>query len=97
MARRYFGTDGVRGVYGQDLTPDLVERLGKAATLWADGGSMLVGRDTRASGPELEAALSHGIVEADVAVAKARRQQYITGFMAALINGREEVRISKFE
>jgi len=64
VARRYFGTDGVRGVYGKDLTPDLVERLGKAATLWADGGSMLVGRDTRASGPELEAALSHGIVEA---------------------------------
>ena len=63
MARRYFGTDGVRGVYGETLTPGLVERLGKAATLWADGGSLLVGRDTRGSGPELEAALSRGIVE----------------------------------
>ena len=63
MARRYFGTDGVRGVYGESLTPDLVERLGKAVTLWADGGSLLVGRDTRGSGPELEAALSRGIVE----------------------------------
>jgi phosphoglucosamine mutase len=64
VSRRYFGTDGVRGVYGEELTPDLVERLGKAATLWAHGGGVLIGRDTRASGPELEAALTHGIVSA---------------------------------
>jgi phosphoglucosamine mutase len=64
MARRYFGTDGVRGVVGDDLTPDLVERLGKAATLWADAGRVLVGRDTRASGPVLEEALARGIVSA---------------------------------
>ena len=64
MARRYFGTDGVRGVAGVDLTTELVERIGKAATLWAGGGRVLVGRDTRASGPELEAALARGIVAA---------------------------------
>src|SRR6266511_2126712 len=52
VARRYFGTDGVRGVVGQDLTPELVERLGRAATLWCDGGAVFVGRDTRASGRE---------------------------------------------
>jgi phosphoglucosamine mutase len=62
--RRYFGTDGVRGVFGEDLTADLVERLGKAATLWSRRGSVLVGRDTRGSGPELEAALTQGIVRA---------------------------------
>jgi len=62
--RRYFGTDGVRGVVGEDFTPDLVERLGKAATLWADAGRVLVGRDTRASGPELEEALARGIASA---------------------------------
>ena len=64
MSRRYFGTDGVRGIVGDDLTPDLVERLGKAATLWAGGGRVLVGRDTRASGLELEGALARGIVSA---------------------------------
>jgi len=64
MTRRYFGTDGVRGVVGEDLTPDLVERLGKAATLWAGGGRVLVGRDTRGSGPELEEALARGIASA---------------------------------
>ena len=64
MARQYFGTDGVRGVVGEDLTTALVERLGKAATLWSKGGRVFVGRDTRASGPELEEAFARGVVEA---------------------------------
>ncbi len=64
MSRRYFGTDGVRGIVGVDLTPDLVEQIGKAATLWAGGGRVLVGRDTRESGPELERAVVRGIVSA---------------------------------
>jgi phosphoglucosamine mutase len=64
LARRYFGTDGVRGVVGEDLTPELVERLGRAATLWSQGGRVFVGRDTRASGAELEEAFARGIVEA---------------------------------
>jgi phosphoglucosamine mutase len=60
--RRYFGTDGVRGVVGEDLTVDLVERLGKAATLWSGRGRVFVGRDTRGSGPELEEAFARGVV-----------------------------------
>ncbi|HET8811817.1 MAG TPA: phosphoglucosamine mutase [Gaiella sp.] len=62
--RRWFGTDGVRGVVGETLTPQLVERLGRAVTLWSGRGRVLVGRDTRGSGPELEEALARGIVEA---------------------------------
>ena len=64
MARRFFGTDGVRGVVGEELTPDLVERIGRAATLWVGGGRVLVGRDTRATGPELEASVARGIASA---------------------------------
>jgi phosphoglucosamine mutase len=64
MTRQYFGTDGVRGIVGEDLTADFVQRLGKAATLWSKGGRVFVGRDTRASGPELEEAFARGIVEA---------------------------------
>jgi phosphoglucosamine mutase len=64
LARRYFGTDGVRGVVGTDLTTELVERLGRAATLWSDGGRVFVGRDTRASGEELEEAFARGVVAA---------------------------------
>jgi phosphoglucosamine mutase len=64
VARHYFGTDGVRGIVGEELTPELVERLGRAATLWSNGGRVFVGRDTRGSGPELEEAFGRGIVSA---------------------------------
>src|SRR6187399_1994684 len=64
MARRYFGTDGVRGVVGESLTPELVEKLGKAVALWSGRGRVFVGRDTRASGVELELALARGIASA---------------------------------
>jgi phosphoglucosamine mutase len=64
LARRYFGTDGVRGVVGQDLTTDLVERLGRASALWSKGGRVFVGRDTRGSGPELEDAFARGVASA---------------------------------
>src|SRR5215204_5695114 len=64
MARRYFGTDGVRGVVGEDLTTDLVERLGRAAALWSGRGRVFVGRDTRGSGPELEAVFAQGVASA---------------------------------
>jgi phosphoglucosamine mutase len=64
VARRYFGTDGVRGVVGERLTSELVERLGRAATLWSGGGRIFIGRDTRGSGPELEDAFARGVVAA---------------------------------
>jgi phosphoglucosamine mutase len=64
MARRYFGTDGVRGIVGEQLTPELVERLGRAAALWSDGGRVFVGRDTRGSGPALEQAFADGVASA---------------------------------
>jgi phosphoglucosamine mutase len=62
--RRWFGTDGVRGVVGDTLTPQLVERLGRAVTLWSGRGRVLVGLDTRGSGALLEEALTRGIVSA---------------------------------
>jgi phosphoglucosamine mutase len=64
MARRYFGTDGVRGIVGALITPELVERLGRAATLWTGAGRVFVGRDTRASGVELEEAFARGVISA---------------------------------
>ena len=64
MARSYFGTDGVRGIVGEFVTPELVEQLGKASALWSGGGRVFVGRDTRASGEELEEAFARGVVSA---------------------------------
>jgi phosphoglucosamine mutase len=64
VARKYFGTDGVRGVVGEFLTPELVERLGRAASLWTGAAKVFVGRDTRASGVELEEAFARGVISA---------------------------------
>src|SRR5579862_5138517 len=64
MARRFFGTDGVRGIYGEAITPDVAERLARAATLWSGAHEVFVGRDTRASGVELSEAVGRGIVSA---------------------------------
>jgi phosphoglucosamine mutase len=64
LARKYFGTDGVRGVVGQDLTEELVERLGRASAMWSKGGRVFVGRDTRGSGPVLEEAFARGVASA---------------------------------
>src|SRR5262245_12335317 len=68
MARRYFGTDGVRGIVGAALTGDLVERVGRAAVLWSGARDVLVGRDTRASGVELEQAVARGAASAGATV-----------------------------
>jgi phosphoglucosamine mutase len=67
---RLFGTDGVRGVANRDLTPDLALALGRAAALVVapKGGRIVVGRDTRVSGPMLESALVAGICSAGVDV-----------------------------
>jgi phosphoglucosamine mutase len=71
---RLFGTDGVRGIANQDLTPELAFALGRAAatvlTRGKNGTRMVMGRDTRVSGEMLEAALTAGITSAGVSVEK---------------------------
>jgi phosphoglucosamine mutase len=65
---KYFGTDGVRGRYGDDLTIELAASLGHAAAVVLGRGHrhprVLIGRDTRASGEPLEQALIAGIARA---------------------------------
>jgi phosphoglucosamine mutase len=56
-----FGTDGVRGVALSELTPEYVAALARAAATVLGGGRWLVGRDTRESGPALEAAVVAGL------------------------------------
>jgi phosphoglucosamine mutase len=62
----------VRGVANRDLTPDLALALGRAAgaVLLPDGGTFVMGRDTRVSGPMLESALIAGLNSAGVDVAR---------------------------
>lgn len=78
MARKYFGTDGVRGLVGTaPITPDFVMRLGYAAGLSlirrdhfpaGERPAVLIGKDTRISGYMLEAALEAGFAAAGVDV-----------------------------
>jgi phosphoglucosamine mutase len=64
--RKLFGTDGVRGEAGTFLTAELALALGRAATgsLEAPRPQVLIVRDTRESGPMLEASLAAGVAEA---------------------------------
>lgn len=65
MRQVAFGTDGIRGRAGQwPCTPEVGLRVGRAAARLAQElgqGSVLVGRDTRRSGPVFEAAVAAGI------------------------------------
>jgi len=74
MNRRYFGTDGVRGLYGGPVVNDaFARRLGFATGTWltasgkspsAHAPAILIGRDTRSSGEALAAALAAGFAAA---------------------------------
>jgi phosphoglucosamine mutase len=77
MARKYFGTDGIRGSVGNaPITPDFVMRLGHAAgkvlarseSAATGRPTVLIGKDTRISGYMLEAALEAGFTAAGVDV-----------------------------
>lgn len=64
MSRQFFGTDGVRGPYGGPvINEEFAERLGLAAARWVSRkGRVVLGRDTRFSGPALETAVARGLV-----------------------------------
>jgi phosphomannomutase/phosphoglucomutase len=59
--KRLFGTNGVRGVAGKDLTPELVLTIGKALGTMRKG-QIAVGRDTRTSGETLVKAIKSGLL-----------------------------------
>jgi phosphoglucosamine mutase len=70
MSRRYFGTDGVRGLVGKSpIVPEFALRLGNAVGRVLRGSgverpAVLIGKDTRVSGYMLEAALEAGLTAA---------------------------------
>jgi len=70
MSRKYFGTDGIRGLVGEfPITPDFVMKLGWAAgKVLAKQGTrkVLIGKDTRISGYMLESALEAGLSAAGI-------------------------------
>ncbi|HLR21458.1 MAG TPA: phosphoglucosamine mutase [Tissierellaceae bacterium] len=68
---KLFGTDGIRGIANEDLTPELAFKVGRAgAYILAnnDKGKIIVGKDTRGSGDMIESALIAGITSAGLDV-----------------------------
>ncbi len=71
MRRKYFGTDGIRGTVGNEpLTAEFALRLASAAArvLAPNGGTVVIGKDTRVSGYMFESALEAGFVAAGMDV-----------------------------
>ena len=72
MSKKYFGTDGIRGLVGKPpITPEFALKLGWAAgKVFAENGNrkVLIGKDTRISGYMLETALEAGLIAAGVDV-----------------------------
>ena len=70
MSRKHFGTDGIRGVANQKLTPELAFQVGQAAGRWLieenASPAVVIGRDTRRSGPMLGAAIAAGFCSVGV-------------------------------
>lgn len=71
--KKFFGTDGIRGLANRDLTPELALRLGKifgrmTCEKHAGHSRILIGKDTRLSGGMLEAAVSSGLASQGVDV-----------------------------
>lgn len=64
MSKLMIGISGVRGVVGENLTPELLVNLGQAFGTWADSGTVVVGRDTRASGDMVKHAVFSGLLSA---------------------------------
>lgn len=61
-----FGTDGVRGVAGSELTAEVAMEIGRAAGSYLRGGPVVVGQDTRRSGSMLSGALQAGFHSAGI-------------------------------
>jgi phosphoglucosamine mutase len=73
MARKYFGTDGVRGIANKSpMSPDMVMKIGLAAgSVYSKGNHRhraVIGKDTRLSGYMIEQALTAGLLSAGVDV-----------------------------
>ncbi len=61
---RYFGTDGIRGIFGEDMNMDIALRCGNALSCKKEHTKIVIGRDTRGSGDYLTHALSCGVMMA---------------------------------
>ena len=90
--RKYFGTDGIRGVANMDLSPELAYKVGRAAAfkLKENGRSeIVIGRDTRISGDLIQSAITAGVLSTgvdviDVGIIPTPAIAYLTRYLKAV-------------
>ena len=61
MKPKLFGSSGIRGLANIEITTTLAQRVGAAIATLHEGGTTVIGRDARLTGPMLEAALTSGV------------------------------------
>ncbi len=61
MKPKLFGSSGIRGLANIEITTTLAQRVGAALATIHEGGTSIIGRDARLTGPMLEAALTSGV------------------------------------
>lgn len=86
--RRFFGTDGIRGVANQDLTSDIAFKCGNALTTLTKYPTVVVGRDTRQSGDMLALSLASGVIAGggnvlDIGIMPTAAIAYLTKYFGA--------------
>ncbi len=64
----YFGTDGIRGIYGEELSPSLAYKTGNSLSRFCKNKKVLIGKDSRSTGDILTLSLSSGLLNNGVDV-----------------------------
>src|SRR3989344_560215 len=67
---KLFGTSGIRGLYGKELTLDLALKVGKAVGTYAEEGEVVIGRDPRTSSLAIENVVVSGIESTGVSAVR---------------------------
>lgn len=65
---KYFGTSGIREIFNEKLTPELALSVGKALGTYLDGGTVVIGNDTRTSGDVIKLAVISGLLSTGIDV-----------------------------
>lgn len=86
--KRYFGTDGIRGIANQDLTADIAYKCGNALTVLKKYPTVVIGRDTRQSGDMLALSVASGVTAGggnvlDVGIMPTAAIAYLTKYFGA--------------
>ena len=59
----YFGTDGLRGIYGEELTPSIAFKCGNSLSRFCENKKVVIGKDTRVTGDILSLSMINGLMQ----------------------------------